>query len=144
MKVVVVHGPNLNLLGTRELAVYGDATLDDVNALLEKEAAELGIELEIHQTAREGEIIELLHAAAGVADGVLLNPAAYSHTSRAIGDAIAAVPVPVVEIHLSNIHAREEWRHTSVTAERAVGIVAGFGPLSYVVGLHALKGIIER
>jgi len=145
MKAFVIHGPNLNLLGTRELSVYGDSSLDDVNAVVEKEAKELGFELSIWQTAREGEIIELLHSGidAGV-DGVLLNPAAYSHTSRAIADAVRAVPFPVIEVHLSNIHAREQWRRTSVTAEAAKGIVAGFGPHSYVAALVALKGVLDR
>jgi 3-dehydroquinate dehydratase-2 len=144
MKALVVHGPNLDRLGTRELAVYGTMTLDEVNALIEREAGQLGIEVDIHQTAREGEIIELLHGAAGDADGALLNPAAYSHTSRAIADAVRAVPYPVIEVHLSNIHAREEWRRTSVTAEAARGIVAGFGGRSYVAALTALKGLQEE
>ena len=144
MKAFVIHGPNLNLLGTRELSVYGDSSLDEVNAVIEKEAQELGFELSFWQTAREGEIIELLHSGidAGV-DGVLLNPAAYSHTSRAIADAVRAVPFPVIEVHLSNIHAREQWRRTSVTAEAARGVVAGFGPHSYVAALVALKGVLN-
>jgi 3-dehydroquinate dehydratase-2 len=143
LKAFVIHGPNLNLLGRRELSVYGDLTLDEVNAVVEKEAGALGFELTFFQSAREGEIIELLHSGieAGV-DGVVLNPAAYSHTSRAIADAVRAVPFPVVEVHLSNIHAREEWRRTSVTAEAARGIVAGFGPHSYVAALTALKGVL--
>ncbi len=145
MKAFVIHGPNLNLLGTRELSVYGDNSLDEVNAVIEKEGKELGFELGFWQTAREGEIIELLHSGidAGV-DGVLLNPAAYSHTSRAIADAVRAVPFPVIEVHLSNIHAREQWRRTSVTAEAAKGVVAGFGPHSYVAALVALKGVLGR
>ena len=145
MKALVVHGPNLNLLGSRELAVYGPATLDEINARIRSAAEELGIELKgIHQTQREGEIIELLHAAIGDVDGALLNPAAYSHTSRAIADAIRAVPYPVIEVHLSNIHAREEWRRLSVTAEAALGVVAGFGAASYVVALRALREVIDR
>ena len=143
MKVLVIHGPNLNLLGTREPDVYGSATLEEVNASIEKAAEALGASVQIHQTAREGEIIELLHSGIGVVDGCLLNPAAYSHTSRAIADAITAVPFPVVEVHLSNIHAREPWRARSVTAAAAAGIVAGFGPGSYLAGLHALKRLVE-
>lgn len=143
MIVLVIHGPNLNLLGRRELAVYGPATLDEVDARIRDAATELGIEVEIHQTAREGEIIELLHSGADRVDGALLNPAAYSHTSRAIADAVRAVGYPVIEVHLSNIHSREEWRRRSVTAEAARGIVAGFGPDSYVVALRALKAIAE-
>ena len=139
-----MHGPNLNLLGTRELSVYGDATLDDVNRVIKDEAGSLGIDVDIHQTSREGEIIELLHSGIGNVDGAILNPAAYSHTSRAIADAMRAVSYPVVEVHLSNIHAREEWRRTSVTAEAARGLIAGFGPTSYALALHALKNILKE
>ena len=143
MNVLVVHGPNLNLLGTRELDVYGSATLEDVNAAILKEAEQLGMDVEIHQTAREGEIIELLHAGIDRVVGALVNPAAYSHTSRAIADAIRAVPYPVIEVHLSNIHAREPWRRRSVTAEAAAAVVAGLGAGSYIAGLHGLKGLVE-
>jgi 3-dehydroquinate dehydratase-2 len=143
MNVIVIHGPNLNLLGTRELSVYGTASLAEVNKAIVDAARELDIQIETHQTAREGEIIELLHAAIDRVDGALLNPAAYSHTSRAIADAIRAVPFPVVEVHLSNIHAREPWRRSSVTAEAAAGIVAGFGANSYIAGLHALRGLVQ-
>ena len=141
MKVLVIHGPNLDQLGSRELSVYGTTTLAELNEIIEKEAAELGIEVDITQTAREGEIIERLHAGIDKVSGAVLNPAAYSHTSRAIADAIRSVPYPVIEVHLSNIHAREPWRATSVTAEAAKGIVAGFGPQSYVAALHALKAL---
>ena len=143
MKALVVHGPNLNLLGTRELSVYGTETLEEVDARLEAEAKELGIDLEIHQTPVEGEIISLLHSGIGGVGGALLNPGAYSHTSRAIADAIRGVPFPVIEVHLSNIHAREPWRRRSVTAEAARGIVSGFGAMSYVLGLRALKELVE-
>jgi 3-dehydroquinate dehydratase-2 len=139
VKVLVIHGPNLNLLGSRQLSVYGSMTLDELNELIEKEAAELGVEVDIHQTAREGEIIELLHSGIERVAGAVLNPAAYSHTSRAIADAIRSVPFPVIEVHLSNIHAREPWRATSLTAEAAMGIVAGLGAHSYVSALLALK-----
>ncbi|HYP24994.1 MAG TPA: type II 3-dehydroquinate dehydratase [Actinomycetota bacterium] len=143
MKALVVHGPNLNLLGTRELSVYGSSTLEDVNAALEAEAKELGIDLDVHQSSHEGGIVDLLHAGIGDVDGALLNPAAYSHTSRAIADAVRAVPYPVIEVHLSNIHAREPWRRRSVTAEAAVGVVAGFGLRSYTVALRALEGMVR-
>lgn len=136
MRITVIHGPNLNLLGTRDPEIYGHDTLEELNDKIRSAAAELSIEVSFHQTAREGEIIELLH---GAEDGVILNPGAYAHTSRAIADGIASISVPVVEVHLSNIHAREEWRRTSVTAEAAVGIVSGFGATSYVLALHALK-----
>lgn len=143
MKVLVLHGPNLDRLGSRETSVYGDRTLEQVNDLISERATALGIEVEIHQTAREGEIIERLHAAIGSVDGAVLNPAAYSHTSRAIADAIRAVPYPIIEVHLSNIHAREPWRRRSVTAEAARGIVAGFGADSYVAALGLLKGLVS-
>jgi 3-dehydroquinate dehydratase-2 len=143
LKILVIHGPNLNLLGTRELSVYGSATLDEVNAVISSEAQRIGVDVEIHQTQREGEIIERLHSGIDRVDGALLNPAAYSHTSRAIADAIRAIPYPVVEVHLSNIHSREQWRRESVTAEAAKGLVAGFGPGSYVAALHALKSVLE-
>ncbi len=142
MKAVVIHGPNLNLLGTRELSVYGSETLEEVNGVIHRAATDLGCTVEIHQSAIEGEIIQLLHGADGV-DGVVLNPAAYSHTSRAIADAIRSVPYPVIEVHLSNIHAREPWRRRSVTAEAARGIIAGFGSQSYVMALHALKEMVQ-
>ena len=141
MKVLVIHGPNLNLLGSRELAVYGTATLDDVNKEITRAAEELQMEVEIHQTAREGEIIELLHDGIESVAGAVINPAAYAHTSRAIADAIRAVPYPVIEVHLSNIHAREPWRRRSVTAEAARGLIAGLGAGSYVAALRALQDL---
>ena len=141
MRALVIHGPNLNLLGARELEIYGSATLQQLDDQIRAEADELGIEVQIHQTAREGEIIELLHGGIGTVDGAVLNPAAYSHTSRAIADAVRAVPFPVIEVHLSNIHARESWRSRSVTGEAAVGVVAGLGPQSYLTALRALKAM---
>ena len=143
MKILVIHGPNLDRLGSRELAVYGTQTLAQVNDDIRATAAELDLEVAITQTAREGEIIELLHAAADDVAGAVLNPAAYSHTSRAIADAIRATPYPVIEVHLSNIHAREPWRRRSVTAEAAVGIIAGFGSGSYLAALRVLKGLVS-
>lgn len=142
MKILVIHGPNLNLLGKREPAVYGSTTLVEIDEALRREAKELDMELEIHQTAREGEIIELLHAAMEDSVGALINPAAYSHTSRAIADAIRAVPYPVIEVHLSNIHAREPWRSRSVTGEAAEGVISGLGSYSYIAALRALSGLL--
>ena len=142
MRILVVHGPNLNLLGTRELEVYGSTTLEELDRRISAEAEALGLDVETHQTAREGEIIELLHGAIGSVGGAVVNPAAYSHTSRAIADAIRAVPYPVIEVHLSNIHARESWRSRSVTAEAAAGIVAGLGVGSYVAALRALNDMV--
>ena len=142
MKVLVIHGPNLDALGSRQPEIYGSETLADIDAAVTAEATRHEAALDIHQTAREGEIIELLHAAQ--VDGALVNPGAYAHTSRAIADAFASVAYPVVEVHLSNIHAREEWRHTSVTAASAAGVVTGFGGRSYVVGLQALMHLIQE
>ena len=144
MKVLVIHGPNLNLLGTREPEIYGETTLEEIDAALQRAAGEDGTTLDIHQTAREGAIIELLHAGIGSVDGAIVNPAAYSHTSRAIADAIRSVPYPVVEVHISNLHAREEWRHTSVTGEAAAGVISGFGADSYVLAVEALRRILAR
>lgn len=142
MRVLIVHGPNLNLLGHREPAVYGDVTLDELDQMLRAEAAPLNVELDIRQSAREGEIIEFLHDAIGEVSGALLNPAAYAHTSRAIADAMRAVPYPVIEVHISNIHAREPWRARSVTAEAAAGVISGLGVHSYTAGLLALTRIV--
>jgi 3-dehydroquinate dehydratase II len=138
MKAIVIHGPNLSALGMRETSVYGTLTLAEVDRRILSEADALGAEVSIHSSAREGEIIEILLAGAGVVDGAIVNPAAYSHTSRAIADAFRAVPFPVIEVHLSNIHAREPWRRRSVTAEAALGVVTGFGAESYVLALRAL------
>ena len=142
-KIIVIHGPNLNLLGTRELDVYGAQTLDQLNDEIERAAKELDLEVEIHQTSHEGRIIDLLHEAIDKVDGAVINPAAYSHTSRAIADAIRAVPYPVIEVHLSNIHAREPWRHRSVTGEASAGVIAGLGAASYVAGLEAVKELVN-
>ncbi len=141
MKFLVVHGPNLNLLGRREMSVYGTASLAEVDELIRSAASELGVQVAIHQSAREGEIIELLHAGIDDVDGALLNPGAYAATSRAIADAIRSVAYPVVEVHLSNIHAREPWRAHSVTAEASTAIVSGFGPGSYIA---ALRGLVHK
>ena len=143
MKALVLHGPNLNLLGRRDPALYGSMSLSAIDELLHEEARGLDLELSIHQSAREGEIIELLHAGVDKFEGALLNPGAYAHTSRAIADAIEAVGYPVVEVHLSNIHAREEWRRVSVTAQRCRGLISGFGADSYVLGLRALANIVR-
>lgn len=143
MKVLVIHGPSLDRLGSREPSVYGSQTLAEINDAIVREATELGLETEIHQTAREGAIIELLHANIDKVSGAIINPAAYAHTSRAIADAIHSVPYPVIEVHLTNIHAREPWRRRSVTAEAAKGIVAGFGADSYLAALRLLKGLVS-
>lgn len=138
MKILVVHGPNLNLLGGREPEIYGPMSLDEIDRAIEAEASSLGLEVEVHQTQQEAAIIELLHGGEGRVDGACLNPGAYSHTSYAIADALRAVSYPVIEVHLSNIHARETWRRTSVTAEAAVGTISGLGAAGYLLALRAL------
>jgi 3-dehydroquinate dehydratase-2 len=142
MKLVALHGPNLNLLGTREPEVYGSQTLDDINAAMREWAAREGVELEIAQTNHEGELVESIHRAGREADGLVINPGALTHYSYALRDAIAAISIPVVEAHLSNIHAREAFRSVSVTAAVATGIVSGFGARSYILALEALKARI--
>lgn len=139
-RVLVIHGPNLNLLGRREPAIYGSLTLDDINARLH-EAAQ-GVELRIMQSNHEGEIVTAIQEAAAWADGIVINAAAYTHTSVAIRDAVSAVHLPAVEVHLSNIHARETFRHTSLMAPVCLGQIAGFGWRSYTLGLQALLGAI--
>jgi 3-dehydroquinate dehydratase-2 len=142
-KVLVVHGPNLNLLGTRETDVYGTTTLASIVERLEVLGRELGVELESFQSNSEGEIVSTIQRAEGAVDGVLINPAAYTHTSVAIRDALLAFSGPIVEVHLSNIHRREEFRHRSLMADVAVGQVLGFGPESYLLGLRALVGVLH-
>ena len=136
MKILVIHGPNLNMLGTRESDIYGTKTLDEINTSLNALAADLGVELVISQSNHEGEIVEIIQKSKDCS-ALLINPAAYTHTSVAIRDAIAAVNIPAIEIHLSNIYKREEFRHTSLISPVASGQVAGFGPDSYLLGLRA-------
>ena len=142
MRIAVVHGPNLNLLGDREPEVYGRATLADIDAALTRLGAELGAAVEPFQSNHEGALVDFVQRTE--ADGLLVNAAAYTHTSIALGDALAGVARPYVEVHLSNVFARERFRHRSLIAARAVGVVGGFGPASYTLALRALVEHLNR
>lgn len=138
MKILILHGPNLNLLGTREPEVYGTMTLDDINNKLIELGREFNAEVKCLQSNHEGALIDALHDARTWADGVVFNPGAYTHTSIALRDAISAIQIPVIEVHLSNVYAREEFRHVSMISAVCKGKVTGFGWKSYVLGLRAL------
>ena len=143
-RILVLHGPNLNALGTREPAVYGRATLEDIRGLLETIALQLGCEVECRQTNHEGVLIDALYSAKGRVDGVILNPGGATHTSVSLRDAVLAAGVPVVEVHLSNPHARETYRHVSLISGAAIGVVQGFGGASYELALRGLVGVLSR
>ena len=143
MKILILHGPNLNLLGTREPEVYGSLTLDDINSKLVELGRELGSEIKCLHSNHEGALIDALQDARTWAGGVVFNPGGYTHTSIALRDAILAIQIPVIEVHLSNVYAREEFRHTSLISGVCQGKITGFGWRSYTLGLRALIEILE-
>lgn len=143
-QILLLHGPNLNLLGKREPEIYGAMTLDEINRRLTELAAQRGVELRAFQANSEGALVDALQEAMSWADGVIFNPGAYTHTSVALRDAIAGTGLNVVEVHLSNVHAREEFRHKSLLAPVCIGQISGFGWRSYVLGLEGLLGELDR
>lgn len=138
--ILILNGPNLNLLGTRQPEVYGTTTLSDIEDACARHAKALGVEVSFMQSNHEGQLIDAIHAARGTYDGIILNAGAYTHTSIALMDAIASVALPAIELHLSNVHAREDFRHTSYISKVALGIIAGFGAGGYPLAISALVG----
>lgn len=143
MKILVINGPNLNLLGDREKENYGEVTLNEINSDLKTLANELGVEVDFFQSNTEGEIVDKIQQAKGIFDGIIINPAAYTHTSIALRDALLAVKIPAVEVHLSNIHSREEFRKISYTAPVCIGQIAGFRKDSYLLALRAIVNYLR-
>ncbi|MBM5790862.1 MAG: type II 3-dehydroquinate dehydratase [Cyanobacteria bacterium M_surface_10_m1_298] len=141
MRVLLLNGPNLNLLGLREPGLYGADTLDGIEQRLGSQAAELGVQLSCFQSNHEGALVDRIHQARGEVDGILINAGALTHTSIALRDALLGVAIPFVELHLSNVHAREAFRHNSYLADKAIGVISGFGPSSYDL---ALQGLVAR
>jgi 3-dehydroquinate dehydratase II len=139
-QILLLHGPNLNLLGTREPEVYGTMTLENINELVRSRAAKYKVDVRAEQSNHEGVLVDIIHVSRNYADGIVMNLGAYTHTSIALRDAISAVGLPVVEVHMSNVHAREEFRHHSYLAPVCVGQIAGFGWRSYILGVDALLG----
>ena len=144
MHVLLLNGPNLNLLGQREPGIYGHSSLADIESELTRAADREGVQLDCFQSNFEGALVERIHQAMGQCDGILINAGAYTHTSIAIRDALAGVAIPYVELHLSNTHAREEFRHHSFLADRAVGVICGFGPASYSLALNGLLSHLRQ
>jgi 3-dehydroquinate dehydratase-2 len=142
-RVLLLNGPNLNLLGLREPGLYGSQTLEGIEADLNRQAAGLGVELECFQSNHEGALVDRIQAARGRVDGILINAGAFTHTSIALRDALLGVAIPFVELHLSNIHAREAFRHHSHLADKALGVICGFGPTSYTLALRGLVAHLE-
>lgn len=137
--VLILNGPNLNLLGTRQPDVYGHTTLADIETMCMDHGAQIGMDVAFHQSNHEGVLVDHIHAARGTHDGIILNAGAYTHTSIALMDAIASVEIPAIELHLSNVHAREEFRHKSYIAKVCVGIICGFGARGYTLAMDALR-----
>jgi 3-dehydroquinate dehydratase-2 len=144
MKVVVIQGPNLNMLGVREQGVYGQMKLEDIHAQMKAFAEQQGLDIEFFQSNLEGEIVDRIQECMGDADGIIINPAAYTHTSVAIRDAIAAVQIPTLEVHLSNIYAREEFRHKSYIAPVCAGQISGMGPFGYHLAMVGMTQILNE
>lgn len=144
MQVLLLNGPNLNLLGQREPGLYGASTLEDIERTLKLMAAKEGVELECFQSNFEGALVERIHQAMGRAHGILINAGAYTHTSIAIRDALLGVEIPYVELHLSNTNARESFRHASFLADRAIGVVSGFGAMSYTLAMEGLMAHLHQ
>lgn len=144
MKVAVIQGPNLNMLGIREQQIYGPMSLNQIHAQMQQAATQNGIELEFFQSNLEGEIIDRVQECYGTVDGIIINPAAYTHTSIALRDALNAVNLPTVEVHISNIYKREEFRQKSLTAGASTGVISGFGPFGYHMALMAMMQILSE
>jgi 3-dehydroquinate dehydratase-2 len=142
--ILVIHGPNIDLLGTRERAIYGKTNLSRLNELIKERAKDLGVQVRISQSNHEGDIVSLIGKSKDWADAIVVNPAAYTHTSVAIRDAILAVRIPTIEVHLSNVYEREAFRHRSLTAGACVGLILGFGSQSYLLALEAAVNIIKE
>ncbi len=142
-KVLVIHGPNLNMLGIREPDIYGHQTLAEINSALRAQAEELGLEVETFQSNHEGEMVDRIQQANDGFDGIIINPAAYTHTSVAIRDALSLLTIPIVEIHLSNINKRESFRHTSLIADIATARISGFGPQGYLLALEGFARMLS-
>ena len=144
MKVIVIQGPNSNMLGIREPRIYGTAKLETIHQNIQKHAEQIGLEVDFFQSNFEGEIVDKIQESLGQYQGIIINPAAYSHTSVAIRDAISAVGLPTIEVHISNIHAREEFRQKSLTAGACSGVIAGFGPMGYHLALQGISQILNE
>tara|TARA_Y100000590_G_C15715409_1_gene1011716 strand:- start:1589 stop:2026 length:438 start_codon:yes stop_codon:yes gene_type:complete len=143
-KIIIINGPNLNLLGTREVNIYGKTTLEEIQKLSEKKADELNLSLNFFQSNNESEIIELIHETENNYDGLIINPAAFTHTSVALLDALKAISKPKIEIHLSNIYSREDFRKNSITSNGVDGLICGFGSLTYIIAIDAINGLLTK